>query len=332
MLFVARLCEEAPMQTRNWTQRHSRIRRAFALANGALLWLLSGSAHAQTPTTTPPLGKSASTFPGSAGAADTLSRPQPTIPGNDTTPTRTQSKSRHSKVDFNKLFSPVSSANDVQNSVAAPSVASAATVDAPLPSLSVLTCRWPSTDCAMYWADPPSAALPAGSLPPGFPDSTILLPSPDDIGKDWSTEGPQDVEEPRNETIPTYRIDEQVRSAGPVDLEPVLESVYRAFLEENPSLLAFHLQRGEFMGLNTPGQTPGPVHSDLLLDRLERLFADRHTIALEYLRPYPMENDRFGVKAWYTYRDKAGNLYRAHLRFVVRPLDDRLILTSFALD
>lgn len=318
------------MQTRNLTQRHSRIRRAFAFAGGALLWLFSASAQAQTPS--PP---SPSTFPGSASSYDTLPRSQPTDAGNDAPPVRPERKLRRDKVDFNKLFPTEKSAPDAQSSsgirVAPPSKAEE---DSPADlNTLVALCHWPSADCALYLADPPNSPMngPDG-LPPGFPDSTILLPGPDDIDRKWATDGPDTTEAPRDEIGPTYRINEEAPPTGPVDLEPALEAVYRTFLEEQPSLLAFHLRREEFMGLNTPGQTPGWVRSDLLLDRLAALFSDRHTIALEYLRPYPMESSRFGVKAWYTYRDKAGNIYRAHLRFVLKPLDDRLILTSFALD
>ena len=164
------------------------------------------------------------------------------------------------------------------------------------------------------------------------PDASVFLPGPNDgVILGWPNYDPES-ESPRDDSTPSYRIGEKTKRRRPVDIQPALDDTQRAFLEEQPALLASHIRREASLVMSMPGETRRTVKSDLLLDRLAALFAIRHTIQLQFESPQSPMGDIYRVAAWYTYRDLAATTYRVKLRFVLQPQGDRLILTAFEID
>jgi hypothetical protein len=168
-----------------------------------------------------------------------------------------------------------------------------------------------------------------------WPDASVIWPYPDSGVLGWPnydtpSDAPTDL--PRDDPAPNYRIGEKTKPRRPVDLQPALDAIQRAFQEEHPVLLAFHLQREALLNLSTPGEAPGRVKSERLLDRLADLFAKRDTIALEFEAQETLAADQFAVTAWHTYRDDAGTVYRRRVHFVLETRDDKPILTAFEID
>ena len=166
----------------------------------------------------------------------------------------------------------------------------------------------------------------------GSPDSAGLYPIPGRvIVLGWPNYDLQGGV-PRDEPNANYRIGEKTKPRHPVNIQSALNDIQRAFQEEQPLLLASHLQRAERLALHTPGEKRRLVTADLFLERLEALFSNRQTIALEFDPEQPLDSDLFAVTAWYVSRDRTSTVSRRKIRFVLQAQDNRVILTAFDMD
>jgi hypothetical protein len=166
----------------------------------------------------------------------------------------------------------------------------------------------------------------------GSPDGNVLYPTPGGIILGWPNYDPK-VSVPRDEPSSNYRIGEKTQPRRTVDLDPTLDDIQRAFQEEHPRLLGAHLQRAERLAFNAPGEARELVTADLLLERLNALFADRETITTEFEEPEQLDSDLFAVTAWHVYKDRVTTtVYRAKIRLVLQAQGSRVILTAFEMD
>ncbi|MCW3095860.1 MAG: hypothetical protein JWL77_1478 [Chthonomonadaceae bacterium] len=163
-------------------------------------------------------------------------------------------------------------------------------------------------------------------------DGNVLYPTPGGIILGWPNYDPK-VSVPRDEPPSNYRIGEKAQPRRAVDLDPTLDDIQRAFQEEHPRLLGAHLQRADRLAFNAPGAARELVTVDLLLERLNALFATRETITTEFDEPEQLDSDLFAVTAWHVYRDRVTmTVYRAKIRLVLQAQGNRVILTAFEMD
>lgn len=190
---------------------------------------------------------------------------------------------------------------------------------------------WSSRTLSPFYGYGPDAVIwwPTGIICT-VPDSSDGRPE-DGVILGWPNYDPQDGLS-RDEPPADYRIGEKGKRRRPIDIQPALDDIERAFLEEQPLLLAAHIRREARMDLSTPGKARRSVPSERLLDRLTALFAIRHTINMEFGPPQTRAGDHVAVAAWVVYRDPAATVYRAKVRFVLQAQDGRLILTAFEMD
>ncbi len=192
---------------------------------------------------------------------------------------------------------------------------------------------WPDRDRSPFWAYSVDEVFwwPSSSYG-GSPDGSVLYPTPGRvIIKGWPNYELQ-ATVPRDEPSSNYRIGEKTLPKRPVDLQPALDDIQRAFQEEQPRLLASHLVRAESLALNKPGHARQLVSADMFLKDLATLFMSGKTITVEFDEPQMIDSDLFAVTAWWVFQDPASTVYRLKIRLVLQAHDNRVILTAFEMD
>jgi hypothetical protein len=306
-----------PMPNEWLILRQSRLRAAFGLANAALFVLLSGTAQAQFTRSRPhPSAPSntrghAETHSSDSEQGATVTRGH-RVTGTDSTKTDTTSLDRYKK---SQEASTVSNASNSASGNASSFIV------------------WPYDYLSPFYGYGPGAIL---WLPRevygGTLDSVVYLPGsvpPVILGwPNYDTNGPLT----RDDTGRRYRIGEKTKQRRPVDIQPALDDIERAFQEEKMSLLASHVLRQERVVVSLAGEKPHLIDGNAFLQRLAAVVSAHRTIQMEFDSPEMLDRDFFTVTAWYSYRDQAAMPYRVKIRFVLQAQDKRLILTRFEMD
>ncbi len=305
------------MQTEWLILRQSRMRAAFGLANAALFMLLSGTAQPQF----------------------TRSRPHPSAPSNTSGHSETHSSDSeqgatgihgHRATGTDSTKTDTTSLDRYKKSQEASTVSNTSNGASGNASSFIV---WPYDYLSPFYGYGPGAVLwwPR-EVYSGTPDSVVYLPGsvpPVILGwSNYDTNGTL----MRDDTGRRYRIGEKTKQRRPVDIQPALDDIQRAFQEEQMSLLASHVLRQERVIVSLAGETSHLIDGNAFLQRLATVVSAHHTIKMEFDPPEMLDRNLFAVTAWYSYRDLAAMPYRVKIRFVLQAQDTRLILTMFEMD